>query len=335
MTIHYATGTAATAHQILSAIRGFMVTTLGWSEDHWSSDGNISRLHCHLGAEQHASWDCRTHLDRGLTAPRIGLFRCTGYDSGLAWDAQPGSHAYIAGGGGGDTAKYCFANGLLDGSMAYWLFGGTGADGDYCHVVIERLPAQYVSIHCGELAKRCAFTGGSFCDGTNLQFLVDEPTQSANDHTPFGSCLCFWNGAENDGGWIRADLDGAPAPNWQSFQDVKTPVSQNMGSVYGCTVVSIVDRYVVDIGSSALNMQSVLWPISVFAPRPEGYYSALGNIPGVRKIDLEYIAPQQTLDHGAEVWMAFPATSRTNSPPSWAAGPVRTSGFFGYAYRRA
>lgn len=332
MSIHYATGTATTAHQILAAIRGFMVTTLGWNEDHWSSDGNISRFHCHLGSDQHASWDCRTNTDRWATTPRIGLFRCTGYDSELAWDAQPGSHVYVS---SPDSPSYCLANGLLDGSMAYWLFGGTGADGDYCHAVIERLPAQYVSIHCGELKKICTFTGGSFCDCANVQFLDDEPSglHSQSDHFPFGRGMCIWNGAKH-GGWIRADLDGAAAPNWQSFQDVKTPLAANTSNTH-CSAWAIVDRFVVDIGSSALNMQSVLWPISVYAVRPEDYYSAIGDIPGVRKVDLEYIAPQQTLDHGSEVWMAFPALSRTSSPPSWLLGPVRTSGFFGYAYRRA
>lgn len=307
MAIYTATGTAADAHAWLSAIRGFLAT-IGWAEDTWSSAGGVSRLHAHAGA-LYWSLDCRDRTVAEGTGPAVGVCACTGYSAGSAWDAQPG------------TASAGYANQIDGSGMAYRLFGGSGADGTYCHALIELAAGVWSSLHVGSLIVAGTLTGGAFHDAVTWNQRDNFPYYRYH-HLPFAVC----DSSAEQSGRVRADLDGAAAPNWLSFQGCLT-------SAPGAGSLATVDPWLWTQSPNALNARTVLAPIAIYAPRPGGYWSALGEVPGVRACSMELLEPGEVLTLGADEWQAFPARSRSATALGAAAGDA--SGYLGYAYRRA
>lgn len=80
---YYATSTFTTANDLITAIKDF-ATANGWTIDNYTT-GTYNRLHLHKGAQ---------HVDmQAVNTAAINMYGCTGYASGSAYSAQPGTSA--------------------------------------------------------------------------------------------------------------------------------------------------------------------------------------------------------------------------------------------------
>jgi hypothetical protein len=301
MAIHYATGTAADGHAALRAVGTFASGTLGWTEDVWTTGGGESRLHLHKGTMYWSLWaEVGTGTEWcGDTELSWYGRMCTGYDSGAAVDAQPGQQPGSS-----------FCNLIGDGVDLTWhAYGGTGADGDYVHMVVERGAGAVGTLHMGVLSP-------SWVGGVNGgQFLA------ANQRGPT-SVGYFFEAAAASQHYLRADIDGAAAPAYlRASAHAQRPVS-----------AANIDPAVRGIGQSAASGTTPLWPLHCWLNRPDSYYSVGGTFPGIRECRLDLLTAGQELTLGAAVWQVWPAIKRG---PGAAEVKCDHSGWRGFAYRKS
>jgi len=317
MGIHYATATAADAHAWLDAIRTFATGTLGWTEDTWSSSGGISRWHGHNTSGEHITADLRSRTLAGQTDLALGIACATAYNSGADWDAQTG------------ISGLAYATDLGGSSMAYHLFGGTGSDGEYCHAVLELASGVFASVHFGSLDKADTFTGGAWCDAA--YWVSGAGASWSLHHWPWVmvSAQTSYRGA------LRADLDSAVAPKWWGFGNVSIG---SQGDAIATNAIPYTaggpsDYWAQAQSPSELNGRTILWPVTCYGPRPSLYWSALGQIPGVRTCSMELLDAGEEITMGSDVYLVFPARAKGSAfiPGSGGAD----SGWLGFAYRKS
>jgi hypothetical protein len=300
MAIHYATGTAADGHAALRAVGTFATGTLGWTEDLWTTDGSVSRLHLHTGTMH---WSLLAQVGTGYDwcgDTELSWYgrMCTGYDSGAAWSAQPDTQT-----------RSTFCNLIGAGVDLTWhAYGGTGADGDYLHCVIERGAGRVGTLHMGSLAPN--WVGGTN-GGQFLAMNQRRPTDPSD--MPY-----FFAPASFSEHHLRADIDGAASP---AYRRPATGV-----------VAARIDAAVRDIGQSAASGTTPLWPLHCWLSRPDSHYSVGGTFPGIRECRLDLLTAGQELTLGAAVWQVWPAIKRG---PSAALVMCDHSGWRGFAYRKS
>lgn len=99
----YETGFYTDPADLLSKFRAF-ITSNGWSENGWASDGTGDRLHIQKGSLyfnlRSATAESSIFSNHGGNFTGIGINGSTGYSAGANWDQQPGSVNSGAGSGG-------------------------------------------------------------------------------------------------------------------------------------------------------------------------------------------------------------------------------------------
>jgi hypothetical protein len=300
MAIHYATGTAADGHAALRAVGTFATGTLGWAEDHWSTNGTNSRLHLHSGTMHWSLYAQLTSTGSCGGASPLGwhVRLATDYSAAAAWDAQPGI-----------STAADFSNTVGSGADLTWhAYGGSGAAGDYLHFVLEAGAGVVATIHLGVLSPQWigGANGGQFA-AANAQHYPSAPRAPFQPHAySFGGAL------------VRADIDGAAAPNYRQL-------TYPGDKAYGAHTV----RWV---GQSAASATTPLWPIYIILNRPDNYRSVAGVVPGLRECRLDLLSPGAELTLGSDVWQVWPAVKRG---PASLVTSCADSGWLGVAYRKS
>jgi hypothetical protein len=291
----YQTGTANGPADLLDKLRIF-AEARGWTTNR-NDLGTTGEL-CLAKGAQFVNFDC--------DADDIFARGSTGFDGGLAWNAQPGHSSVDA-----------QSNNMPGPFAAYHFFAG--ANPDYVYAVVETVAGIYKHLVFGQLVKTGAYTGGAFVDTVYWEY---SPTYVNTASAPFHAYLfdAEVHSSYQLNGQIRADIDGF-TNRWYRFY-LNEDSLQARGNGRGGLTDSLFKR-----NPNSYNALTVLLPIYVMVYRPGGTYSPIGTVPDLRQVNIANLAPGATISIGGQDWMIFPAVQKRG-----AAG-TPNSGDYGYAYR--
>lgn len=251
-----------------------------------------------------------------------------GYDSGEAPADQPGVSPFDG---------QC--NVLTGPIPMVWMF----QDGNYIHVPIHTSnPGEYRFISLGMISKVGAFDGGTFCESSYFDDMM-ESFVSVNSHVHFGSS---WSSVTR-GGAIRADCTLDSRTNFfHHFGNVDIDESSETGQrgartpwPYPTTrTAALMGRLVKTADENTFSGRSIFHPIQVDIRRTgtPAYYSPAGTIPGIRYASLRKFDPEQEVTIGSDVWVVFPGVRKAPETGTFnnLGGVTPASGNFGYAFKK-
>jgi hypothetical protein len=217
-----------------------------------------------------------------------------GYDSGAAGGAQPNQ-----------GVSECYCNCGSGPFSNVFLFAGT----EYVFTVVEIASGIFRHIAFGELVKFGTFTGGTFYDATRADTSVE-----ANSAFSSRSHRLFDNGWGNStglgGGGVRCDFDGETnyfAP-FRSRGDYATPTaSGGMGGTTGSNVEASerVTKFYVHSVNEWTGV-TPLQPVMIRVERDAGFWTSIGEVPGIRFLNMDRYAPGDEFTIGSDTWKVFP-----------------------------
>ncbi|QZI85675.1 hypothetical protein CPT_Summit_019 [Stenotrophomonas phage Summit] len=225
---------------------------------------------------------------------------------------------------------YQQTNGLTDPIKNFWFFEGEEGDSQYAYVVCEVTTGVFKHFHVGKLKKRGqTYENGNFVTCSNWYYnstsVTDQPDSSWHS-APFDDV----NNSSNlyNGMVVRLDLGGVSPRWWKSnpyFANSRVNelrVGYRGGDSYG-TIHALKDW-----GLSTETGRTPLSPLHTSIYRGDGYYSYIGEPPGVRYIDITNYEGAQELAVGSDTWLVFPVHRKifTSQSPYSAA--------YGLAYKK-
>ena len=198
-------GSASDVFDLLDKIAIFASGTLGWTinkqtadeiylqsgSDYWTlkADNSLNSMV--------EGWPLNTPLGGGSWVnPGIGLRGARGFDTGQAWDAQPGDS-------GASSLMGVFQNTAVP---EYWCLSDVA--GDYLHVLARRDAQIWTELMMGRLVKFGSWTGGAYQSG---QPWVNDIEPHDGGHQLFRGGNISTRGK---GTAVNADIDGA-SDAWQ------------------------------------------------------------------------------------------------------------------------
>lgn len=221
-----------------------------------------------------------------------------GYDVALAADAQPDQAVSQ---GSCNTGAGPFSN--------VFLFDGNSPS-EYLHVAVEISSGIFRHLNLGGLRKIGAYTGGTFFDAMRYDTSID---QSSNVFSPFHH-IPFSGRSDLTGarGGVRCDLDGntnyfAPFERPASFA---TPVASGLGDLGTASLNSDNRaRFYDSFSIRSINSWSgvtPLKPIKVRVHRGSGFWSEIGEVSGMRNLQMDRFQPADEVTIGTDVWKIIP-----------------------------
>lgn len=304
----YETGVAADSTDFLAKLHAFAVA------NGWTSHRNTSTDSCLSKGELYQNINLSTN---------INMQAATGFDSGAAYNAQPGRAL--------ETQVALYTTGSFS---AYHLF--TNATGDYIHAVIEVDSNWFRHLCFGILHKCSVYTGGEY---TAAVHQVTGHSWVSTDCLALFSQQTLSTGSEDyRTGSIRGVFDGISNP-WMSMNnynqhssrigigtDNNSSIIFNAGSAYKEWCHFYRDWRV--LSPNTINEQITFAPIHFFAQRANELWSPMGHVMDVRTCVMDNYTPSQEVLIGNDVWMVFPGSSKSDSYSA------DTSYNHGYAYRK-
>ncbi|QIN95182.1 hypothetical protein DLP3_019 [Stenotrophomonas phage vB_SmaS_DLP_3] len=220
-------------------------------------------------------------------------------------------------------------NGLTDPIKTFWFFEGTEGGSPYAYVVCEITTGVIKHFHVGKLKKKGqVYETGNFLTCSNWYYnhptITQEPDGSWHA-VPFDDVNN--SSSSYTGMVVRLDLGGISPRYWGSnsyfYADSnRLRVGFRGGNDYG-TIHALKDW-----GLSVETGRTPLTPIHTAINRGEGYYSYIGEPPGVRYIDITNYEVGQELAVGSDTWMVFPLHRKIFTPQT----PY--TGAYGLAYKK-
>ncbi|HBO9129166.1 TPA: hypothetical protein L5D45_006828, partial [Pseudomonas aeruginosa] len=200
----YFTGTANNPADLLAKLR-VHAESLGWVTDRASA----SEWLCH-NADGYWSFNAGSN--------QWQLAGNTGFDDGLAWNAQPGNSVQ----NNPYSSKEATIAQLSAGPFTRYHLFATAA---YLHLHVEIAAGQFRPVMIGSLNKRgVGYTGGQYVCGSFLYSSGQALTNNWSSH-PFDGYHIRYSGG---GSMLRLDsLDGGPSPEWLPF-DYTTNVARRV-----------------------------------------------------------------------------------------------------------
>ena len=243
------------------------------------------------------------------TATDVRLRGAVGYSSGDFADAQPNQSAWRA---QANVGTGPFSN--------VFMFAGN-SPAEYVHVTVEIASGIFRHITFGEVAKYGTWTGGTFFDA---EFWDPSAIQSANWNSPSHHRL-FDNGSDYGTtikGAVRCDYDGgsnyfAPFGTYQ----IGTPsqiVSGGVGQAVSGFNAENNNRLLNFYNRSVNNLtgNTPLMPIQLRARRTDNYWSPIGEVPGIRLMNMERFVPADEFTIGGDTWKVFPWVKKGSGSPN-------------------
>lgn len=244
----------------------------------------------------------------------------------------PGDHPDDSGSGYNSTSSVSSTNldnerhvdlGLSAGELpsAYYFFE-QDASPAYIHVVVAKADGSHRHFGFGELEMFGSWTGGEYCYGhwvgsssslaTNSIFhsaLLDGRFNASSSGNPEMCATLHIDGfpgevAASKWGEVKAAKAGATAPD--TAGNVRFPIQ---GGYRGGPMMYGLGNFAVNRASGFIN----LIPVGIFSyeagtPATVRY---LGELPDVRGIILDGIAPGEELAVGTETWVCFPSVQKS------------------------
>ncbi|EPK1092040.1 TPA: hypothetical protein ACKRRJ_000817 [Pseudomonas aeruginosa] len=302
----YFTGTANNPSDLLGKLRTH-AETLGWVTDRASA----SEWLCH-NADGYWSFNAGSN--------QWQLAGNTGFDNGLAWNAQPGSSVQNNPYSSKETTIAQLSAGPF---TRYHLF----ATAAYLHLHVEIAAGQFRPVMIGSLNKRgVAYTGGQYVCGSFIYSPGQALTNNWSSH-PFDGYHIRYSGG---GSVLRLDsLDGGPSPEWLPF-DYTTNVSRR---VVGPGRGNYSSQYHPDVGlidasANELNSSTNVVPCAIYAFGAQQRSRYIGEAPDFSLCRMDFLAPGDSITIGTDTWRVFPLLQRGTANDFG-----NTSALVGYAFR--
>ncbi len=302
----YFTGTANNPSDLLGKLRTH-AETLGWVTDRASA----SEWLCH-NADGYWSFNAGSN--------QWQLAGNTGFDNGLAWNAQPGSSVQ----NNPYSSKEATIAQLSAGPFTRYHLFATAA---YLHLHVEIAAGQFRPVMIGSLNKRgVAYTGGQYVCGSFIYSPGQALTNNWSSH-PFDGYHIRYSGG---GSVLRLDsLDGSPSPDWLPF-DYTTNVSRR---VVGPGRGNYSSQYHPDVGlidasANELNSSTNVVPCAIYAFGAQQRSRYIGEAPDFGLCRMDFLAPGDSITIGTDTWRVFPLLQRGT-----ASDFGNTSALVGYAFR--
>lgn len=304
----YQTGSASSPSGLLDALRTFAVAQ-GWTQNAWA-EVTTGNFWLNLSKGGHY-----VNFYGQNAAGTISLQGATSYNSGAAYNAQPGRIS---------TNEWSISNDLTGPYVGHHFFSGT----NHVHVVCQVASGRYVHFGFGTLTKYGAYTGGEYVFGTHwyLNSTTYSGASTSNLHSvPFDADYVGSGAAFS---MVRFAEAGASVANWLRFRTTMAD-----GFAVGYSRPGSANSLSMDLvrrQPNTFNGLSVLLPIHCWAARTDGLVSILGAPPEMKQIDISYHAHGETLTLGTDEWLVFPLKAKG---PDLSDGSS-ASGNFGLAYKK-
>ncbi|MFU3349057.1 hypothetical protein ACM7LD_31220 [Pseudomonas aeruginosa] len=302
----YFTGTANNPSDLLGKLRTH-AETLGWVTDRASA----SEWLCH-NADGYWSFNAGSN--------QWQLAGNSGFDNGLAWNAQPGSSVQ----NNPYSSKEATIAQLSAGPFTRYHLFATAA---YLHLHVEIAAGQFRPVMIGSLNKRgVAYTGGQYVCGSFIYSPGQALTDNWSSH-PFDGYHIRYSGG---GSVLRLDsLDGGPSPEWLPF-DYTTNVSRR---VVGPGRGNYSSQYHPDVGlidasANELNSSTNVVPCAIYAFGAQQRSRYIGEAPDFGLCRMDFLAPGDSITIGTDTWRVFPLLQRGTANDFG-----NTSALVGYAFR--
>lgn len=205
------------------------------------------------------------------------------------------------------------------------------ASGDMVWVTIAiARSGEYRHLTFGVLDKVGAYTGGTYCDGTDWGRIGWWADISFN-RMPFSD---NWNA--NSSGVLRADADGLTERFYytragsEAVQPDLLVSEVSLRADYGLSAC-MVER----ADQNAFSGRSVFHAIPLYVSRlgSETYYSPVGVVRDVRYCSINKFEPEQEVSIASDVYKVFPVVGKRPMNDSMGVQPA-ASGDFAYAIRK-
>ena len=239
----------------------------------------------------------------------------TSVDAGANWDAQPGKNTH-----------YAAVSNCAGPFIAYHFFAGA----DYIHCVIEVSAGVFSNFSFGTLEKAGTYTGGQYFAATRW---YDNANYRNYPNTGYHAVMFDSTSTTyNRSGAVRAD--GVQGRTWHHncydnasgslTNESKGTVRQN--SIWGQS------HNLAMKSPSTFNNGTPLVPIMIFISDSDYKATLAGRPQDIRAVNMQNLAPGETITLGADEWMVFPIRAKTDT---WNInnGPD-SSGYYGFAFKK-
>lgn len=281
----FSTGSASDVFDLLDKLRLFALS-VGWTVNKNTTD----ELYLQRGSDY---WSFKAgndlnSLDQGSTLgtagtggswvnPGIAMQGNRGFDTGLAWNAQPGE------------SKMASLMGVFHNTTVpeYMFFADNASPATYIHVIARRDTSYWTMLALGVAEKFGTWTGGAYQTGYPL----------SNGSPVSDGGFEFWRGDDaysssaNEGSAIHADIDGLT----DAWQNTSYPISPNRLLVCHYPFVGNTLAYAQYNNWSGRNL---LIPLDFYLAREDGNYPTSFSYGG-RLPDLRYCW-DPAITHGSE-----------------------------------
>lgn len=248
----------------------------------------------------------------------IYLRGAVGYDSGAAWNAQPGA-----------SPQNISSNVGAGPYTAYHFFVGDEADSDHVHCALEIEAGIYRHISFGRVVPYGVITGGTYVDAVWWQSGVTNANLlQTSSHRHICRAAATTGGIS---GWAHLWCDyDSKTDNWQiNNLGGAFPRTESLFGSCGPGLGACLFNALTLVGGMKWNLRTTLHPLEYAVGRPESLTTTVGRIPNMRQLSLTNYAPGDEIAIGGETWKVFPIMRRNIATPP--AGQIN-SDLYGYAY---
>lgn len=313
----YETGTSTNITDLLDKFRLFAIAN-GWSVNRWITAGNGKELCIQKGA---AYFNFRSYFNESVIANGVSaslkhglsINGSDGYNSGSAWDRQPGYP--LRGATTNGDQGHCYLPLVINtGPFPTYYFFAPNANTIY--VELEVSTGVFLRFGCGslDLFNAAAPGGGRFCYAT-----TGDPTVTSGTAT-------------ND--WLGVDADtGAYTCEMIPFRGADISASYYMrmfGSMLRCAYASfdnwagsgrsiysgwlrmacqgggIHDKTLREYSPNPMNGTGLILPNIVSLNISDASLMPVGVMPGFRNLDMSNYLPGDEFSLGSDTWKVFP-----------------------------
>jgi len=218
---------------------------------------------------------------------------------------------------------------LIDSAGPYngvHLFAQTASPSAYIHCVLEQSGNLFAHFHCGYLnaaggASPAFYLAASLWSVGNSGSFYDSPGN--------GNCLPWGVGGAGGSSQVYCTVDGFTG--WFLNQSQGSTPHRAFLPVGG----GAFQDHAVKRTPNTFNQLTVLFPLHIFLERSSGNaYSHIGDVLDARCCNVVTVNPKDEVTIGADTWKYFPAVAST-PPLTWnISNNPRTSGPYGYAFRK-
>lgn len=322
----YQTGTATDCNDLLGKFRLFAIAQ-GWATNRWATVGSGRELCISKGS---AYFNFRSLQNETLnpfngTSSGAGMYGIVlngsdGYAGGSAWDRQPGYPVRNAGtlGAVDQGHIWCPVHDLSTGPFpAYHFFSVNSGQALYCEWEVSTGTFQRFGVGSLDLFNPAAPGGGRFCYATGGAIPLTAANQRWREYdidnnpymmecVPFrraslsGHSTSYGTGRTTAGSMVRASFSSFD--NWacsgrEASQHPYAWVCQGGGNH---------DRLLRELSPAPLNGVAVLVPNIVSLNINNEFLAPIGQMPGLRFMDMSNYLPGDEFTLGTDTWKVFP-----------------------------